>query len=216
MRAFSFVLVATALVACSSSPNGTDAATATDVGSSTYPAGPYGTAVGDTMADFSIQGYALSPTSTDPTGMSVVPIRLSDVRATPGCSCLIVLFNSELSWCPPCNLVMADYASFLSSTPAVCSLEVVLGGPVAPPDSGPTDGGVAPSYPTMAELDTAARASSHTYPIGMDNAASDTALGPPDAVPTFFVLDPATMRIRAIQVGSDPALGTVLAHDCTL
>lgn len=222
MRVFSFIVVATALVACGSSPAGNDAATATDVGSSvdaanaSYPPGPYGTAVGDTMADFTMQGYALSPTSTDPTGMSLTSIRLSDVRATAGCSCLIVLFNSELRWCPPCNMVMSTYASFVASMPSVCSVEVVLGNPPVLSDSGATDGGLPTGYPTMAEFDMAARASTHTYPVGMENDAARIALGTPDAVPTFYVIDPATMRIRAIEVGSGPTLSTVLAHDCTL
>ena len=128
----SWVAIAAALAACSNSPTNADAAAPIDVGTAIdaatspdagYPPGPYGATVGSTLADFTVQGYALSRTSTDPTGMSVVPIRLSDVRATPGCTCLIVLFNAELMWCPPCNIAMPMFDTMLAvqmTTKAAC------------------------------------------------------------------------------------------------
>lgn len=167
-----------------------------------YPPGPYGPAVGETMADFRVQGYALSRTERDSRRLPFRDVTLSEVRSDPSCRCLLVMWAAAGLACGPCVDASAAMSSVVLDHPDICGLEVIhfsYDGYVP---------GEAPPAPTRADLDQFVQATRSPYPVGLfTKSASDALAGESlPGIPDFYVVRPGDMRIVGFIAGTPAAL----------
>ena len=93
-----------------------------------YPPGPYGFGVGQTLADFCLQGYLA------PDKQTLEPLALHDYFDWAGASGNTVLFLSAgMTWCGPCNAEAAQLpkASTDMAGKGAVIFQVLLDGPTA-------------------------------------------------------------------------------------
>jgi hypothetical protein len=199
--ALAFALLA---AGCSTSGLGVDdAAVAPDltVGNS-YPAGPYGAMKGDTLADITGQGYALSPSQTDSTQLTLMQLKLSDLRNNPACKCVLVELNET---CGPCSNGEAGMVAGVNAFPSLCVFELFY--PFGQFDA---DLGVAEAA-TKADLDTWTQSNHENFPVIMGTPDNFILLGRPSAFPWYVTVNPSTMKVLDTLGGytADPMTGTV-------
>src|SRR6185369_12280769 len=85
--------------------------------SGTYPPGPYGMRIGETLADFSAMGYRLTPAQTDSTKLTFENIKLSDYL-TKSCSCLAITIGAR--WCGACQQEQPALKTVVSQHSDLC------------------------------------------------------------------------------------------------
>jgi hypothetical protein len=141
MRSFS-LLLALPLVACggpvrlygdNGSPSQQAAnadmavAPSPDLAPPPYPPGPYGNQMGDTLRDYTLAGYRLSPAQTDSTKLTWdTSIKLSEFHANSTCACLLISMGA--SWCPACMDEQPALADDVATDPSFCVLEILQEG----------------------------------------------------------------------------------------
>jgi hypothetical protein len=108
-----------ALTACSSGAAGTDNNGGGDIANDPYPAGPYGNSVGQTLYQFSLPGYRLSPQQTDSTKLPFDPaIDLIEYHRNPTCKVLVVTVAA--TWCGSCMQEQPALIDWVASDPSFC------------------------------------------------------------------------------------------------
>jgi hypothetical protein len=159
-----------------------------------YPPGPYGYLVGDTLADFTAQGYRLSPYATDSSKLPFEDIRLSEVRAAaPSCRCLF--FDIAAAWCKPCQMARLSLSRLGMQGGRYCLLQTLAQGTVPGPPPG--------MDATRADLDAWTAGSAEDFPVVMPNETARQLLGTTAAFPTTVTIDTTTMKILAVSMGND-------------
>jgi hypothetical protein len=226
-------LGAAGIFACSSSSSGsapgvdaggndseTDAASSPedagpDVGP--YPAGPYGYDAGSVLEDFSVQGYDLSPATTNwgssNAGLPLATLQLSTFRAAhPSCQCMILDLGGTTQNGPPGIEANVQHAlEKLVTDPTYCvfsSLQILCppAGCVDVPDGG--DAGPA-LVVGEGDLSLFVRIYHQTFPVALPNDMAQAIMSQaPRAFPKEVFVDPATMTIKKVQVGvgGDPSV----------
>ncbi len=197
------LIMALSVGACGSSHGG---ATASDASSADatldaeggiallpYPPGPYGYALGDVLPDFFVMGYAMSPTQRDSTKLPFRPIKLSEVRSTPGCSCVVISWLAVGLNCQSCSTVDQLLGAAVSSDPSVCAMEIVgFNLDAAAGGSSQVSQFDTPRTPTRADLDQWTQAGREGFPVGIDTGSSAATLTTP-----MFTFAPQNMVVRA-------------------
>jgi len=211
--AFLLLLVA----ACSSTSNDTpDAAVAADGGTDAgteasasfpilpYPPGPHGAATGDVVADFHVQGYALSRSQRDSTRLALRDIRLAEVRSDPACTCLLILWNGAGNRCQPCTEADGTLAAAVANDPSLCAIEILQASFDTIDKERKLDD-LQP--PTRADLDAWVQAGRQPFPVGLvTNAARESLVGHAlVGIPNFFVVRPSDMKIAGFIFGRGAA-----------
>jgi hypothetical protein len=202
LRVLLVLLVVAALVACGSSrvaspsddtsdagsdASANDAASELDANRPTlpYPAGPYGGAIGDTLPDFTVLGYAMSPTQRDSTKLPFGPISLSQVRSARDCACMVILFNAAGYGCSWCGIEEETLGASVVEDPSMCVFEV-LG------FNFDTSGGTVPQPTTRADLDQRTQTAQQPFPVGIATDSARAALSA-----TAFTAVPENLVVRA-------------------
>jgi hypothetical protein len=172
----------------------TDAADAADASTDAplrpYPPGPYGGAIGDTMPDFTVLGYAMSPAQRDSTRLPFGPISLSQARSARDCGCMVILWNAAGYGCSWCGIEEETLGASVLEDPSMCVFEVVgfnfdvSGGTVAQPA-------------TRADLDQRTQTSQQPFPVGIATDSARSALSSTSIcdVPVNFVVRPSDMKL---------------------
>ncbi len=177
--------------ASGSGVTGTGGASGTSVGTGgsggtakTYPSGPYGQDVGETLANFTSPGYRLAPGMTFPNKLE--DISLGEFYDNGSCSCIVVTYTGGDS-CPPCVNVSKELNDAAITIPGLCVIEAV---------ADYVQGKINPG--TEQSLNSLASAAAPNHPIVLLNDAALASLDgtpPVTAIPTTFVVDPATMKV---------------------
>jgi len=150
----------------------------------TYPAGPYGQDVGETLADFTSPGYRLAPGMTFPNGLE--EISLGEFYDNESCSCIVVTYTGGDS-CTPCVNASKELSLAASTIAGLCAIEAV---------ADYVQGKINPG--TEQSLNSLALAAAPNHPIVLLNDAALASLDgtpPITGIPTTFVVDPATMKV---------------------
>lgn len=165
-----------------------------------YPPGPYGSGIGDVLADFAIDGYAMSRSNRDPRTLPFTEIRLADVRSDPSCTCLVVLWSAAGNACVPAREEDSAFAEALAQDPTMCVIEPIF----ANGDVYPTSPYEFFAPPTRADVDAWVRAQRETYPVGLATSSAFAALDGRtfNAHPITFVVRPSDMRIVGFLLGT--------------
>lgn len=139
---FAFAALLLPALACSSSPRGGFSSTqpsgddggseggttsTSEAGTGTsptgYPQGPYGSAVGFTLNDFSAQGYRLSPAQTDSTQLAWSTIDVAEYHTNPACKCLLVTIGA--TWCGDCMAEQPMLVTAHGQDPSFCVMGIL-------------------------------------------------------------------------------------------
>ena len=154
-----------------------------------YPAGPYGTAKGDTMFNIRGQGYKLTVDQTDATQLTIGEVNMDIIRTNPACTCGIL--SQSAIWCGPCNAEQDAWVTAVQDDPGFCPINVLL-----------QDGNYAPAQPK--DLITWNQRHSQNFPIILSSIISTKYLPPSSAIPANVIFNPRTMEIIDVQNGSIP------------
>jgi hypothetical protein len=89
-----------------------------------YPPGPYGNEVGQTLIDFNMSGYRLSPAQTDSTKASWdTKIALHEFHDSKDCKCLVI--SVAATWCGECMQEQPAIIKGVADDKAFCALGVL-------------------------------------------------------------------------------------------
>lgn len=88
-----------------------------------YPPGPYGSAVGFTLNDFSASGYRLGPGQTDSTKLPWTTIDVAEYHASPVCKCLLITVGA--TWCGDCMAEQPMLVQSHAQDPSFCVMGVL-------------------------------------------------------------------------------------------
>jgi thiol-disulfide isomerase/thioredoxin len=161
-----------------------------DLAQPLYPLGPYGRNIGDTVEDFSFQGYRLSPAQTDSTKLPLASIDIAEIHSQPACKCLLLTMGAP--WCTPCQDEQAFLVQAVQQDPSLCVLEMLV------------DGQAQGTPPTRADLDAWTQQYRENFPVGLINDRAAARLPDVTGLPTSVVIKPATMKILDVSQGFDP------------
>ncbi|HEY8073239.1 MAG TPA: hypothetical protein VIF62_04000, partial [Labilithrix sp.] len=158
-----------------------------------YPSGPYGSSIGDTMADFTVQGYAMSRTERDPRELPFRDIALSEVRSDPACSCVVVVWGAAGVACHPSIQEDETLSQLVAADPSLCVIESIFANGDEPPPS-PFQ---TAAYPTRADLDSYTLGQRESYPVGLATESTFRALDgwTLAAHPLNFAVRPSDMKV---------------------
>lgn len=177
-----------------------------------YPPGPYGTAVGDVVEDFVVDGYALSRDHRDARDLPFREISLGEVRSTPGCACMFVLINSLGTQCGFCRGAARTVTNTVLARKDFCALEVSI----ATFDGSNPEAQVGASVPTRADLDAYAQATRPAYPVGLATRSADLHVGASSIVafPTAYAVRTSDMRVTSLLIGESDIASAVASDPC--
>lgn len=88
-----------------------------------YPPGPYGSAIGFTLNDFSASGYRLGPGQTDSTKLPWTTIDVAEYHTSPVCKCLLVTIGA--TWCGDCMAEQPMLVQAHAQDPSFCVMGVL-------------------------------------------------------------------------------------------
>ena len=88
-----------------------------------YPVGPYGSAVGFTLNDFSAEGYRLSPQQTDSSQLPWSSIDVREYNSNPACKCLLVTVGA--TWCGDCMAEQPMLVMAHAQDPSFCVMGIL-------------------------------------------------------------------------------------------
>ena len=159
-----------------------------------YPAGPYGSEVGQVLPDFAAEGYRLSPGETDSTKLGWDPgIRLSEYHADSRCRCLLVTLGAK--WCPACEKEQPQLVTDVNADPSFCVLGVL--------QEGLAKAGTA----TKSDVDAWTQHFDQNFNVVLGSPATETLIsgsGFTIGLPFAFVVSPATMKVLDVRQGFAP------------
>ena len=176
-----------------------DMARPPDLARVAYPPGPYGNLAGDTLANFTLSGYRLSPDQTDSTQLPwVSDISLEDFHANPGCKCLVISYSA--TWCGACQQEQGTLPGEVARDPGLCVLDIHIEGPVN--GSGRV---------TRADVDQWTQRYQQDYPVVLgtpQQAQLWNGWGQNNTIglPFNFIVQPDTMQVVDAIQGYDPQL----------
>jgi hypothetical protein len=170
-----------------------------------YPAGPYGTGIGDVFPDFTIVGYRMTRLHRDSTKLPFVDLRLAEVRSDPACTCLVVIFNAAGTACGPCVQEDQTFATAMLKDPGMCAIEIIDFN-YDTFDSRSTDNN---QPATRADLDAVTQAAREPFPVGLMTGATRATLSSTSipVIPDAFVMRPKDMRVVGWMPGTGGRLG---------
>jgi hypothetical protein len=174
-----------------------------------YPAGPYGNQVGQTLADFSMAGYRLTPQQTDSTQLPWdTSISIADFYAkaqSGACSCMLISVGA--TWCGACQDEQPSVISDVQSDPTFCVLGILQDG--QNPGVNATQQDVTDWTQTFHQNFTVAQGSSRTEALfnGWDSGGS---IG----LPFNLILQPKTMKVLDGIQGFGPDIYSVAKGEC--
>jgi hypothetical protein len=160
-----------------------------------YPGGPYGTAEGDTLPDFCLEGWT-DPAAAGYDTERLAPICMHDFHEDGGARLLLV--NSSAVWCTACR---AEYGGGASRPDLSERLDERRGRGLRLLGTLFESNGPEPASP--AEAAAWAEAYSLDFPFALD---SEYALGSSSIAPTNRVVDVETMKVLLSVDGDEPAL----------
>ena len=183
-----------AVIAAASACGGGGGGAKTDAGAcrATYPAGPYGTAVGATIDDLTLAG---SQHYTDGTPVDPSPktIKLDGYRADPSVKVLAILVAAE--WCVPCQSEQAEvvpaYNNYKTNKQGVAILEAIT----QKQDTSPADQGT---------IDTWAKHFKIPFDLTADTSGALAPYSNPQLFPSQLVITTCDMKIQWTHNGYDP------------
>jgi hypothetical protein len=173
-----------------------------DLQMSTYPPGPYGTNVGEVIADFTTTGYRFTPTQTDPSQLMLVDLKLSDLHLNAACTCIIL--DEQAAFSAPDRLQTQDLIGAAGSDPSLCVLGLLFLN-----NSG--------ADATTTDLTAWARQMMPDFPDGIASPAARMAVAyDPNtaAFPTAIVITPRDMKIVYVRVGYVAGLAATAKAAC--
>lgn len=88
-----------------------------------YPPGPYGSAIGFTLNDFSASGYRLGPGQTDSTKLPWTTIDVAEYHESPVCKCLLVTVGA--TWCGDCMAEQPMLVQAHAQDPSFCVMGIL-------------------------------------------------------------------------------------------
>jgi hypothetical protein len=165
----------------------------------TYPEGPFGTGVGDIVANLRFDGW-LDPAAATFDAAAITPIELGsyyDPQGSKGVELVVV--NACTVWCVPCKEVRhlpAQAAEFGTSVAVVATLSQDA-------DFMPISTGAMAIWATANDI---------TFPLGADADNKLGAFAVVEAVPNYIVIDARDMRLLGVFEAADPGLWPFVAQ----
>lgn len=187
-------LACLAMIGCGEEPREVGVAPA-------YPQGPYGTAVGDVVANLRFEGWmdpaaeAFDPAATQPIELGA----LYDPDGATGVKLIVV--NACAMWCAPCHPLHAEELATNASElgPAVAIVATLA----QDPDFMPMTVDALADW--ASELQVA-------VPLGADIDDQLGAFAATEAVPNFIVVNARDMRLLGVFEANDPTLWSFVAQ----
>jgi hypothetical protein len=175
-----------------------------------YPAGPYGNQVGQTLADFSMEGYRLTPQQTDSSQLSWdTSIRIADFYArgqTGDCACMLITVGA--TWCSACQDEQPSAISDVQSDPTFCVLGILQEGQNPGVNASQSD--VSAWTQSFHQNFTVVQGSASTEALfnGWDQGGG---IG----LPFNLILQPKTMHVLDGIQGFSPDIYSIAKSDCS-